>query len=356
MKADNRYISYLDGFRGYAIFFVVLAHLHLSNMNVAFLGVNLFFFVSGFLITKLLIHEVNKKQRIDLKAFYIRRLLRLYPALIVMILLSLTIILINHYEIIWKDIMAGLFYFTNYFLVYSDFVLPDQNYLLVSRILWSLSVEEHFYLIFPLLFVAFYPMKGYTFAMILVALIVMITIGRVITYIEIADKAKVFEINYYTTHSRADSILFGCLSAILIYRHDSRWYLKISRSKISILIGVILIVLSLVITEDFFKNTFRYTVQCIGFALVIPSFSYLKPGSVISRFVDNPVANFVGRLSYSIYLFHWVALKAGNIYFAPKSIVWLISVVLFTTVLSITSYYLVEMPFVSLRKKFGSNA
>ncbi|RYG06011.1 MAG: acyltransferase [Chitinophagaceae bacterium] len=157
MKADNRYISYLDGFRGYAIFFVVLAHLHLSNMNVAFLGVNLFFFVSGFLITKLLIHEMNKKQKIDLKAFYIRRLLRLYPALIVMILLSLTIILINHYGIIWKDILAGLFYFTNYFLVYSDFVLPDQNYLLVSRILWSLSVEEHFYLIFPLLFVAFYP-------------------------------------------------------------------------------------------------------------------------------------------------------------------------------------------------------
>ncbi|RYG06010.1 MAG: hypothetical protein EOO02_01980 [Chitinophagaceae bacterium] len=119
---------------------------------------------------------------------------------------------------------------------------------------------------------------------------------------------------------------------------------------------MILIVLSLLITEDFFKNTFRYTVQCIGFALVIPAFSYLKPGSLISGFVDNPVANFIGRLSYSIYLFHWVALKAGNIYFAPKSIVWLISVVLFTTVLSITSYYLVEMPFVSLRKKFGSNA
>src|SRR5882672_5727931 len=146
MKADSKYISYLDGLRGYAILFVLLGHFYVVKLTFAQLGVTLFFFISGFLITKLLIAEYGKHQTIILKAFYLRRFFRLYPALIFMVVAYCVVVVSSGYTIITQDILSGLFYYTNYYLVYVKPAFPDPKYLFVSPILWSLSVEEHFYL------------------------------------------------------------------------------------------------------------------------------------------------------------------------------------------------------------------
>jgi peptidoglycan/LPS O-acetylase OafA/YrhL len=355
MKADSKYISYLDGFRGYAILLVILSHFHLAQMDVAYAGVTLFFYVSGLLITKLMVIEHDRHSTIHLKDFYLRRVFRLYPALLFMLVISIAVLILHNYRIIWSDILAGLFYFTNYYLVYFDPHLTDGNYLLVSKILWSLSVEEHFYLFFPLLFIAFYSSKHKRLLYLITALLVVFLIIRIIVSLSAPDGATAFQVTYYTTHCRADSILYGCLSALLLYKYEWKWYIKLLTSHIAVGLSVLALVFSLAYNDMFFQNTIKYSVQGIALAILIPSFSLLYTKGLVRRIVDNPVMVYIGKLSYSLYLFHWVALKIGNLYFSSKDPKWYAVVVTLTIVLSLVSYYFIEKPFVALRRKYGSN-
>ena len=112
MKADSKYVAYLDGFRGYAILLVMLSHFHFVQMDVAYLGVTLFFYVSGLLITKLLIAEYNKNSTVSLKNFYIRRVFRLYPALLFMLVVSIVVILLYIYHYARRYSNSRFHYFT----------------------------------------------------------------------------------------------------------------------------------------------------------------------------------------------------------------------------------------------------
>jgi peptidoglycan/LPS O-acetylase OafA/YrhL len=347
MQPDNRYISYLDGLRGYAIFLVLLGHLYVTKIIVAQFGVTVFFFVSGFLITKLLIYEFDRSRTIHLKDFYLRRIFRLYPALLVMLISYCVVMLSFGYRVIWNDIIAGLFYFTNYYLVYFPPVLPDAKYLLVSKILWSLSVEEHFYVVFPLLFAILFP-RGRKLLVLLTVLVVVVLLVRIYP-------PRSFNECYYLTHCRADSILFGCISALLIYRYDAGWYLKLLRSRGWFYAGLGLLVLALSWRNLFFQRTIVYSIQGLGLFLVVPSFSFVNSRGWVRRFADNPVSVYLGKLSYSIYLFHWVALQVGILLFPEKSPEWYGVVVPLTIGLPLLSFYFVEKPFIRLRRRFGSN-
>lgn len=356
MKADNSYVSYLDGFRGYAILFVLLSHFGLAQLDIAFLGVTLFFFVSGFLITKLMIVEFSKKDTISLKEFYIRRLLRLYPALILMLLVSIIVLLIHNYQIIWNDILSGIFYFTNYYLVYFKPPLPDENYLLVSKILWSLSVEEHFYIIFPFVFSLLYSKTNKKFYYIILSLLVIFLLVRIGIYFSNSDRSNLFQQTYYPTHTRADSILYGCFSALLIYRYPANWYKKLYNSHFWVAVSFIILGTTLIYNNLFFQTTVKYTLQGLAFFIIIPAFASLYKTGFVNKIVDNKLMVYIGKLCYSLYLFHWVALKIANFYFDGNSLQWLALTISITVILSLFSYYVVEKPFVRLRRKFGSNA
>jgi peptidoglycan/LPS O-acetylase OafA/YrhL len=352
MNPDNRYVSYLDGLRGYAILLVIAGHFYILKIFFARFGVTVFFFVSGFLITKLLIYEFNKHGKIDLKNFYLRRLFRLYPALIYMIITTCIVLLAFGFTIVWPDILSGLFYFTNYYLAYFKPILPD-NYLLVSNILWSLSVEEHFYLIFPLLFALLFS-KSRKILYVLSVMLLLFLVIRMITA-SILPMKQYSVVNYFTTHSRGDSILYGCVSALLIYQYNSKWYLKALQSRVFFYAGMLLLLLGLVYRKDFFQATFAYSIFGIGLFFVVPSFSFVNAKGWINKLVDNSIAVYIGKLSYSLYLFHWVSLKIGNLLFAEKNLNWYLFVVPATALLSMSSFYFVEKPFLALRKRFGSN-
>jgi peptidoglycan/LPS O-acetylase OafA/YrhL len=347
MKLDSKYISYLDGLRGYAIFFVLLGHFYIIKLTFAQVGVTLFFFISGFLITKLLILEYNVNNRIILKDFYLRRVFRLYPALLFMVLLYCIVVLLFGFRIITEDILSGLFYYTNYYLVYFKPAATDPRYLYVSPILWSLSVEEHFYLVFPVLFTMLFA-KGRQLVVALVVCILLVLVARILT--------QSFFIAYYTTHCRADSILFGCLSALLIYSHQTSWYINILQSKFSFYAGAILVVASMLFRNIFFQETFVYTFEGLGFLLLVPSFLFMTKENIIHKFVNNKVSIFVGKLSYSVYLFHWVALQIGILFFPERSLKWFLLVVPTSIILALISYFFVEKPFIALRRRFGSHA
>ena len=155
MNAQKNYIPALDGFRGLAIMAVVISHYGFGKWIPGGFGVTLFFFVSGFLITRLLIAEYEKTQRIDLGSFYLRRVLRLYPALLVMVVLAIGFTMAMGCDFQPGEVLSTLFYYRNYYMLYGDQGV-SVNCSRIFDITWSLAIEEHFYLFFPLLFMALY--------------------------------------------------------------------------------------------------------------------------------------------------------------------------------------------------------
>ena len=142
-----KYYSQLDGLRGIAVLLVMLFHAKFSLFGDGYIGGDIFFVLSGFLITSLLIKEFNHRKSINLKKFYIRRIRRLFPALIFFLVVYLTVnfIILGYSEFNENiiDSIIALFYMTNWVqaLGYREFNLLNHT--------WSLSLEEQFYLIFP---------------------------------------------------------------------------------------------------------------------------------------------------------------------------------------------------------------
>jgi len=347
-------MPFLDGFRAYAILLVIFGHVNRSFVTLAQFGVTLFFFVSGFLITKLLIAEYQRNNTIDLKKFYIRRILRLYPALTFMLITTCILILSFGFRIVYQEILAGFFYYTNYYRIYFPAPLPAANYP-SPGLLWSLAVEEHYYLVFPLLFMLLFSLKNKRFVYILIALLLFFPGLRIYTFLTATDIQLDLRKIYMLTHYRADSILYGCLSALLIYGISYTPYLKFIQSKFCILTGFVFLALTQMIPGELAHYALRFTSQGIAFSLIIPGFLVLSKQHLGMKLLENKTIVFIGRLSYSLYLFHWVAMATMDLYHPAKNIAWYLLFFTLTATLSLVSFFLVEKPVLKLRKKFGSN-
>ncbi len=360
MGSNQKYIPFLDGFRGYAILLVIIGHLNRDSfLYLAQFGVTLFFFVSGFLITKLLIAEYNTTNTISLKDFYLRRFFRLYPALIFYLIVTLLAIWIGKYHLVILDMVAGLFYFTNYYIVYFPPVVPD-NYPLTAYILWSLSVEEHFYLVFPVLFMLFYRPTSKKFLYYLGASLVAFFLVRTVLGLRSTDYAFTIRETYYTTHTRADSILYGCFAALLIYAYNTtlaaKWYMYVLRSRVIPLVAAVILLAVQKYEAAWYQIIVKYSLAGALLCLTVPSLLYVEARNWATRIFTNPVILYIGKLSYSLYLFHWVSFKFVSTYYEQHNVTWYFLVLTLTFILSAVSYHFVERPFLSLRRKFGSNA
>ncbi|MDD3371513.1 MAG: acyltransferase, partial [Alphaproteobacteria bacterium] len=144
----------LDGLRALSIMIVILGHLFLPQTGgVAALGVYIFFAISGFLITRLLFLEQKQAGDVSAKNFYIRRLLRLYPVLLVYLAFLCVLALVRGEFIDTTEIFSVLLYFINYLSSFR--ILQGEHLNMQVGVLWSLAIEEHFYLLVPMFFIAF---------------------------------------------------------------------------------------------------------------------------------------------------------------------------------------------------------
>ena len=220
----SRHVPELDGLRGIAIISVLIHHqLTPFALKGGFLGVDLFFVLSGFLITGLLSAEFNKTNSISLKKFYMRRILRLGPAL-VLYLFGCLIVTIYTQEISVtrqiKLIVLALVYSTNWRMAFQWDTALDP-----TAIIWSLSIEEQFYLVWPIvLFVCLgLKIKRNHIAAALAAVIIAILIHR---FVMLSGGAVLTRL-YYGTDTRADALLMGCLFALLpganLLSRGKRW-------------------------------------------------------------------------------------------------------------------------------------
>jgi peptidoglycan/LPS O-acetylase OafA/YrhL len=352
-ETSSRYLPYVDGLRGIAISLVVLSHAGLHQLIPGKLGVTLFFFISGFLITSLLLDEKEKTGHIHLYHFYLRRFFRLYPALLCMIGISIAATVWLKCSLTLHDIIGALFYYSNYYIGW--YRLPVEDCSRILDILWSLSVEEHFYLLYPFLFGML--IQNHTreqlrrFIWILLALCITAILFRWQIYTTIKQPEDVAGRIYFSSHTRMDSILWGCLCA-LISRSNVRFYQQLQQRTVGF-IGFVLIIASLLIPSFLYKQLFQFTTQGIGLFLLLPSLQ-TNGQNLILRALTHPWLIFIGKISYSLYLFHWVAAKVSTQLLTAYGLYWQLCFWSMVIILTLSSYYLVELPFVSLRKKFGS--
>jgi peptidoglycan/LPS O-acetylase OafA/YrhL len=307
MRATERSsIPSLDGFRAISILIVVASHSGWGDIIPGGLGVTIFFFLSGYLITTLLLREAEDTQSINVGHFYLRRILRLYPPLIVTLCIAYCLVISGFLggAASVTGALAQLFYFANY---YQLFFSPPDGVPAGTGVLWSLAVEEHFYLIYPLLFIAFLRMgKRSQLAVALGVFCAVALIWRMhLASAPSFDPSRTF----YASDTRFDSILFGCIFALL------SWDLKLDSGTISrptqgllACLGVAGLLLSLADRNPYFRETWRYSLQGI---CLMPIFLHAisQRKSYIAILLNCAPMRRLGVYSYSIYLIHFVILS-----------------------------------------------
>lgn len=293
-----RHVPQLDGVRAVAVLIVIVSHAGLGHLIPGGFGVTIFFFLSGYLITSLLRVEVSSTRRVDFKAFYVRRMLRIMPPLYV----TLAVLTAMYFAGAFDETVRGDAILWDYLFLsnYSHFWSQEGG---LPVPLWSLAVEEHFYLLFPAAF-ALYLVRGKIrgAAMACAVACIVILALRFTTPFWFGDVKN----NYYWSHTRMDSILFGCILALwnnpLLDRNA--W----KPGLLHVAIALAALAITFIIQDSTFRFVIRYSLQ--GAALfVLFSYTLSRRSVVLDRVLTWPPVVWIGLVSYSLYLCHFAIFK-----------------------------------------------
>ena len=351
------YRRWLDGLRGVAILFVVALHLRLlAGGN---LGVDIFFVLSGFLITSLLVEEWQRSGAIDFKRFYLRRALRLVPAFVVLLLVYVTLVLCTtpteEWPARWLELAAVAGYVANW---------PHFHGITISYLghTWSLSVEEQFYLIWPaLLCLMLHKLPRRRIVLIVVIGIVASAALRTLLHHQHRwlGMARLDIMRLYTgLDTRADSLLAGCLASLLVHWNmlpNSSRFLK--ALTIGSLLGAALIGFCVLRRDLGSSQNYDglFTLVALATALIIVRL-LAAPAGLVSKILESAPLVGVGRISYGWYLFHMPVIE----WFPWDGLGWrhplnTLLVAILSLVPALLSYYWIEQPFLRLKDRLHSS-
>ena len=305
MKAKRLYIDSLDGIRALSFLIVFISHAGLGEIVPGGLGVTVFFFLSGYLITTLLRQELEATGRIDLKQFYLRRVLRIFPPFYTALLLAavMTALWILPGELAWRGILAQVFYVNNYYTIAQESyaVFPAG-----TAIYWSLAVEEHFYALFPFAFWLLWrtvPRPAARAGWLMGACALVLLWRCALVY-----ALKVPEMRtYVATDTRIDSILYGCALATFCNPALDPAPKSSRATALLVVLGLAGMLVSLVVRSPQFRESMRYSLQ--GLSLLPLFYGAVRyPRWLIFRPLNGKIPRFLGTLSYSLYLVHFMVL------------------------------------------------
>jgi peptidoglycan/LPS O-acetylase OafA/YrhL len=342
------YFKNLDGIRGIAALMVMVFHFSSSIESGAFLvailkkiavfgqtGVTLFFVLSGFLITRILLF--TKSDPHYFKSFYIRRTLRIFPLYYFFLLLF--------YYVLPPVEEGGVHRGQLYYFIYLQNFAMTFNWASYGPVhFWSLAVEEHFYLFWPLV-VYFLDLKN------LVRLILFIVVG--------ALGLRVYMLSwhydvFYFTFTRFDSLAIGALLSILevneTFKGKRSWFLAI----------IAAVFIPTIIMWSYFTGESNITIQVFKYVLIsviyfgiIGFILCLKRGAIVNRILESDILSYTGKISYGLYVYHPVAFALALKYFDAR--LWTINLLIgfsLAYLISSASYYLIELRFLDLKRRF----
>lgn len=337
------YLPALDGIRGFAVLWVMGFHFNLPLGRDGLFGVDIFFTLSGFLITVLLLEEWERSGGIRLGSFYLRRVLRLYPALLV-VLITFVMVIPRTY------LVSTLFYFTNWLKAFH--LQPDSLYMDHT---WSLSVEEQYYLLWPISLMLLLRTKLPKKFLILIPLAIgcASAVARVLVWNSTHDWFRV----YMGTDLHADGLLIGSAFGMMTFY---RLLPDLSRHKLILnLITIITLLLAgwLLIDHELsrgFIPLFGNLGVALG-TLIIISRLVVYPSKIISQIFTFPPLVKIGVISYGLYLWHApVGVVVDNSHL-PWSMFFITLAKIGLTFLAATlSYIIVEKPILRLKDRLAS--
>ena len=361
-QISNRLPS-LDGWRAVSIGLVLAAHSKFvpgfpSEWQGLFvwllsgnMGVRTFFVISGFLITWLMLVEMGKTGRVSLKHFYIRRVLRIFPVYFAFLAVVFLLQWFTPFAQGTRAWIANVTFTTG-------INPPGAGNTTVTGHLWSLAVEEQFYILWPLLFVALSLALRNRKALVLLAIpMIAAPIFRALVYLKTLPGDWAWIVTNYTFPTNCDSLAMGCAAAFVFrdFRGTlTRW---LTASPSFVFVGALLIILvphTLFVLRlaGSFTVPFAQTAHALGAVLLIMQ-SILLPNWGPYRLLNTRVLAWVGVLSYSLYIWQQIFCSGPATFGLPD--VWWMSFpgwLVPVFVVSAVSYYLLEQPFMRLRSKF----
>jgi peptidoglycan/LPS O-acetylase OafA/YrhL len=346
---DLKYVPELDGLRGIAVLAVIMFHSGVPWLRGGFIGVDIFFSLSGFLITTLLIQEYDKKNIISLKKFYLRRVIRLMPALlallIVYILASYSLLDFNKANENLKDALIVFFYSANWTRALG------MNRPTMLGHTWSLSVEEQFYILWPLLLMILLRFLASRLAIFMA--IGLMTVASATSRIYMLQNGATFDRLYNGLDTRADALLVGCMLgvAMSVSTFNTLRNYRLFRKCFSLVCFLSLCLIS--IFGDWQSPSMYYWLFSItGISstfLIVEAIS--SDPSPLKRFLKFPIFIRLGKISYGLYLWHYPIfyLLLQNKYSWSQILVLggFISICM-----AACSYYFLEKPVLRLKEYF----
>ncbi len=331
----------LDGLRFVAVFLVIFYHFGFEIVPGAH-GVMLFFVLSGFLITWLLLKENERTGTISLKGFFKRRVLRIFPAFYVYALIIILLLLATKKDVPWMHALSAFFYFSNYYSAFH----PELNNAFSHT--WSLAIEEQFYLIFPFFFLLFCRNLK-QLAVVIAGIIGAAWIWRAVLVFGLNVSSGYI---YSAFETRVDQLLVGCLLAIVLRRNwfGKLWQTVLYNSFVPfITLAILAISIYFSLTNMVYKSVLGFAFEPVLMAIfIVQAITFSAQG--FWKTLESKPLNFLGSLSYSLYLWQQITTSAIPTRFADFPVfVQLIATVLVTIMVAAISYYLIEMPFLDLK-------
>jgi peptidoglycan/LPS O-acetylase OafA/YrhL len=340
----------LDGIRALAVLAVLAAHASYNHYPGGFLGVEVFFVLSGFLITSLLTREFRDTGRISRRAFYMRRFLRLGPALVLCLVVAgvLTVftprIYLAQAPSAWSD-LAVVLYVSNWVQYFS----PGALGLLAHT--WSLGIEEQFYILWPLLLAVALPVLSprarWQAAAVGMAFFGLVTAATN----DVLHQSGSYL--YFASWVHAPALLAGCALSLYLDQSPGRFFVPLW---VGALAGAVVLAMSAVVTPVMpFMYNGGFLVADLG-AMVLIGHAVTSSG-LIARLLAHPVLTYIGRISYGIYLFHFPVFVWSERFRVPHSNSNYLALTAFrfglVIALAAISFHLVEQRFLRLKERWS---
>lgn len=345
MEQSKLHRTDIDGLRGIAVLAVVIFHINPQLLPGGFVGVDIFFAISGFLITQQLLKQLQAHHTFSLSQFFQRRIRRLLPAALMVVatttIISQAIMRPEDASAVAKSAVAASVSMANIYF----YLFQDTSYFAASSLespllhLWSLGVEEQFYLVWPLLLLLFRKQ----------ALSSIFLYGTlVIAMASFAFADRVFSSNpmqaYYMLHTRAGELLLGAIAAWITIKHPS---LKVSRrfGGLSMLIGMGLVIFPVVLLNEQSHFPGYSAIPPVAGTMLLLLAGHYQRNNVGSTFLSTPVLGFFGAISYSLYLWHWPIMAIFHYGNYPLTPIIGVGLFVIMVILGWLSYRYIETPF-----------